>query len=137
MGTRFVAASVNLPGYQGLPRGETLTQGQQASLYSGEYAITATAAGTKANAFQLSQVINQISVCATNNDSVLLPASSPGMIVWIVNDGAATCQVYGKGTDTIDGVATATGVVLSNAKRAAFICTAPGKWSSMTGGPSA
>ncbi len=88
-----------------------------------EDGITATAGGVQATARLLNSAFNRISVCATNNDSVRLPVVSladVGMTVEIVNDGAATAQVFGSGTDTIDAVATATGVVLTNAKRATY-----------------
>jgi len=91
--------------------------------FSTENAITATAGGTKAAARLLKATINQISVCATGTDSVKLPANpQPGNVVFIANDGAAAAQVFGSNSDTIDGVATATGVALTNATRAFFIC---------------
>ena len=90
--------------------------------------VTAHAGGTQAAAFALTKQKNYISVCATGGDSVRLPASVAGMTVVIFNGGAASAQVYGAGTDTIDGVATATGVPLANGKRAEYICFAAGNW---------
>ncbi len=90
---------------------------------SSENAITATATGTKTNAYVLKATVNRISVCATGGDSVKLPANpQPGNVVFIANDGAAAAQVFGSNSDTIDSVATATGVALTNATRAFFIC---------------
>lgn len=84
-----------------------------------EDGITATAGGVQATARLLTCQMNRISVCATNNDAVKLPPVNSGITsVLIINDGAATAQVFGSNSDTIDGVATATGVVLTNAKRA-------------------
>lgn len=105
-------------------------------------AITARAGGTKALATQLENQINRISVCATNGDSVLLPQGKVGLSVVVINDGAANAQVFGKGTDTIDAIATATGVVLSATKRATYYCTSVsaagvGAWQSNMGIPSA
>ncbi len=85
-----------------------------------ESGITATASGVQATAYQLSAQVNQVSVCATAADSVALPKISleknrPGFLGFVCvvqNAGAAACQVFG-GTgakDTINGVATATGV---------------------------
>lgn len=85
--------------------------------------LTATAGGTKAAALALTSSKNRLSVCATNGDSVLLPAVSAddvGIEVEIINDGAANAQVFGQGSDTIDAVATATGVVLTAAKRCVY-----------------
>lgn len=84
--------------------------------------ITATASGTQATGVQLTAAINRVSVCATNGDSVVLPKAVQGMSVLVINDGAATCQVFGFAAtaDTIDAVATATGVTVTNARRTLF-----------------
>lgn len=95
--------------------------------------ITAHAGGTKAAATVLTARVNRISVCATNGDSLLMPPAMPYTECVIIQDGAANAQVFGAGTDTIDAVATATGVVLSAAKRATFYCTTAGAWQSQTG----
>lgn len=102
-----------------------------------ENTITATAGGTKAAAYALTKAINRISTCATAADSVLLPAAKAGMSIYIANDGAAAAQVFGAGTDTIDAVATATGVVLTNAKRCIYVCHVDGAWTSCMGVKSA
>jgi len=103
--------------------GGKLNQLFAAPQFSTENAITATAGGTKTTARLLKATINQLSVCATAADSVKLPASpQPGNMVFIANDGAAAAQVFGSNSDTIDGVATATGVALTNATRAFFVC---------------
>lgn len=108
-----------------------------------EDSITATAGGNQASAYQLSSMFNVITVCATNGDAVKLPTSNHvGMEVTVINDGAANAQVYGKDSDTIDGVATATGVTLSAGKRCKYVVKAakganPGKWVSNMGVKSA
>lgn len=84
-------------------------------------AITATAGGNQATAYQLTKSFNVLGTVATNADAVKLPTDRQvGDEVIIVNDGAANAQVFGPGTDTIDGVATATGVVLTAAKRCSY-----------------
>lgn len=93
-------------------------------LGSVESGITATAGGNQATARQLANRINRLSVVATNADSVKLPLGDIGMEVLIINDGAANAQVFGSGTDTIDGIATATGVALTTATRCWYYCTA-------------
>lgn len=99
--------------------------------------IIAHAGGGKASAYQLSCKVNRLATVATTADSVKLPASDVGMEVVVINDGANAAQVFGAGTDTIDGVATATGVPLTNTKRAVFYCHAAGEWVSLMGVPSA
>ncbi len=90
--------------------------------------VTAKAGGGKASATQLTAMFNRLSTVATANDSVLLPKAEAGMSVYVFNTGAASARIFGQGTDTIDGVATATGVPLANDKRAVFICFENGKW---------
>lgn len=79
-------------------------------------ALTALAGGGKAGATQLGYGINNISVCATAADSALLPYAFPGAVCFVKNSGAASCTVFGKGTDTIDAVASATGNAQANGK---------------------
>lgn len=96
----------------------------QSLLGSVEDGITATASGNQANAYQLFAAINRLSTVVTNGDSVRLPKNpNVGQLCQIINDGAANAGVFGANSDTIDGVATATGVVLSAASRAFYSCT--------------
>lgn len=95
---------------------------------SAQDSITAHAGGTKAAAFQLTKEMNRISVAATAGDSVLLPASAPGLTIIVENAGAAAVQVYGLGTDTINAVATATGVSQMAGSVVIYTCYAAGAW---------
>lgn len=99
---------------------------------AGEDSLTAHAGGTQAGALALSATVNnhRISVCATAGDSVKLPPATVSQVHYVRNDGAAASQVFGSTTDTINGVATATGVSLSAATGAFFVCTTAGKWTS-------
>ncbi len=85
-----------------------------------QQALTATAGGTKAAALQLGYGENIVTVCATAANSVLLPYAFAGAMVFLSNDGATSTTVYGKGTDLIDSVASATGNAMAAAKRAIF-----------------
>lgn len=98
-----------------------------------ESGITAAAGGTQAAAYQLSAQVNQVATCATAADSVALPKinlvkNRPGFLGFVCvvqNAGAAACQVYG-GTgalDTINGVATATGVSIPIGGTGLFIAS--------------
>lgn len=85
-----------------------------------------TAAGTtQAGALVLTAVMNRLSTVASSS-GVQLPIMHPGMIVWVVNDGANPVTVYPNTGDvsgaTIDGVAAATGVTLTNARRGWYAC---------------
>lgn len=89
-----------------------------------QLALTANVAKTKAAATQLGYGVNQLSVCATATNSSILPYAFPGAVAFLSNDGAASTTVFGKGTDTIDAVATATGNALAAAARCLYIGSA-------------
>lgn len=93
--------------------------------------LTAFAGGGQASATQITATNNNVTTVATAADSVKLPLAKAGLVVRIQNSGANSMQVFGAGTDTINGVATATGVAQAAGKSAEFFCTvsAPaGKW---------
>jgi hypothetical protein len=72
--------------------------------------ITANPGGGQTGAFQLTRQNNRVTTVTTAGDSIMLPPALPGLEVIVVNHGANSMQVFGNGTDTIDDVATATGV---------------------------
>lgn len=80
-----------------------------AQLNSLESGITAAVGGTQALARQLTAAVNTIATVATAADSVKLPKGYPGLTIMVVNEDADSLQVFGYGSDTIDGIATATG----------------------------
>ncbi len=86
------------------------------------------AAGTtRADATQLAKSRNIIST-ATSGTGVILPVGVIGMRVSVFNNGANAVQVYASGSETIDTVAGATGVPLTNTKRADFFFNAANTW---------
>lgn len=91
-------------------------------LMSTEDAITAHAGGGKASARALTCRFNNITVVATAADSVLLPPGLVGLEITIVNSGANSMQVFGAGTDTINGVATGTGVAQAAGATVVYRC---------------
>lgn len=98
-----------------------------------EYAqdsITAFAGGGQTGATQLICQTNRITTVATAADSVRLPVSAKGREVTVINKGANSMQVFGAGTDTIDGVATATGVAQMQSSAVLYFCVALGVWES-------
>lgn len=97
-------------------------------VFSSADALTAHAGGTKALALPLTANINTISVCATALDSVLAPPAVAGWVSVITNNGVAGCAVYGAGTDTINGVATATAYWLAAGQTVVLWSTVAGKW---------
>jgi hypothetical protein len=99
--------------------------------------ITALAGSGRTGAPVLVNGWNRIATVATAADSVQLPAAAAGMEIALVNDGAHAAQVFANGSDTIDGFAGATGVPLTNAKRAVFYCLTARRAQRLSGGVSA
>ena len=100
--------------------------------------LTALAAGTKADATPLGYGVNTITTVAGAADSVLLPPAFPGAVAVVINTVATAIQVFGSGTDTIDGVATGTGIDQAASARAIYFGVAgegdnsdAGAWFSM------
>ena len=96
------------------------------------FADSLTAVGTtQGGALALTNVLNRVSTStatAAPFNGVSLPASVAGMQVTVENSSANPIQVYGAGTDTINGVATATGVAQGVNVVATFNCTTAGNW---------
>jgi len=91
--------------------------------------LTATPSGNQSTALALTAQINRISTVGTAADSVKLVPASPGIWQVVINDAASnSMQVYGSGTDTINDVATATGVAQAAGKTATYYCSVAGKW---------
>lgn len=117
----------NLPSY---PRGKAMADGDVLAdlceeLFSTEGGITAFAGGGQTNARQLNNALNVVTVVATAADSVKLPPAKVGRRIYIKNaDAADSMQVFGSGTDTINAVATATGVAQAAGVTALYICMA-------------
>lgn len=95
---------------------------------SAQDSITAYATGGQTNAFQLSTQTVRVSTVATSGDSIKLPQSAPGLELTIINHGANAVQVFGLGTDTINDVATATGVSQMSNSTVIYICASTGLW---------
>jgi hypothetical protein len=91
--------------------------------------ITAGTTQTQAGATKLTKELNRVST-ATSGDGVALPAGAPGMTIIVANDTANPIQVYGDATaaDTINGVATATGVTQMTKSVVLYVCSVAGNW---------
>jgi hypothetical protein len=84
----------------------------------------------RTSSLALTKAVNNVTTAAAST-GVTLPAVSTvgvGGSVIIFNAGANPIQVYGAGSDTIDGAAAATGVPLTNAKRCIYIAVAAATW---------
>jgi hypothetical protein len=92
--------------------------------------ITAHSGGGKSSAFQLPANVQlfEIDTVAADHDSVLAPAAKQGQIVMVANPTAHILDIYGRGTDTINGVATATAYSVGAGKSAILFCAKDGSW---------
>ena len=96
--------------------------------------ITAGTTRTQAGATLLSGTINRVDTSTAPaagsllGDGVKLPASASGKFVVVENNTANPVQVYGSGTDTINGVATATGVTMPANSVDVYWCAGVGAW---------
>lgn len=94
---------------------------------------TLTAVGSnRATSLALTAQSNIITSAAASTGVTLPSVATVGIGGWvdIFNAGANAIQVYGAGSDTIDTVAGATGVVLTNAKRCRYFAEAAATWRS-------
>jgi hypothetical protein len=97
-----------------------------------KYNITALAGGTlTANTPVLTLGSNHVGTAASSGDSVVLPSAVAGSVVFLANAGANPVQVFGKGSDTINGTAGATGISVANAKRILFVAVTNNVWFSL------
>ena len=90
--------------------------------------LTAHSGGGQASALALTSEMNRITTVAAAGDSVRLPASAAGLTIILENAGANPMQVYGAGTDTINAVATATGVSQMQGSVVIYTCYTAGAW---------
>jgi hypothetical protein len=93
-------------------------------------AVVAKAGGGQSGATQITGQTVRVSTVATANDSVQLMGAIPGLEVMLINDGANPVQVFGNGTDTIDGQAAATGVSQMQNSLVIYTCAVAGSWRS-------
>jgi hypothetical protein len=99
-------------------------------------AITAGTTRTQAGATALTADYNRVDTStapaagAILGDGVKLPASAAGLDIIVVNNTANPIQVYGAGTDTINGVTNTVGVAQSPNSVVLYVCAAAGTWQS-------
>lgn len=112
-----------VPSFSGGPALTDQNQLQKlAQLIGSVCSIVAKAGGTKAAATPITGAKCRITTCATADDSVILPPGYPGLEITILNSGADTARVFGAGSDTINGVATGTGVTQATGVSAIYTC---------------
>jgi hypothetical protein len=89
--------------------------------------VIAHAGGGQGSATTISALVSSVDTVATAADSVALPlAKHAGEVHILYNSTANLMQVFGSGTDTINGVATGTGVAQAGGKIALYIAMGTG-----------
>jgi len=96
--------------------------------FAAETGITATASGTAANAYRLTNVVSRITTCATAGDSVMLPPAKAGLVRWVTNIGAAALDIYPYTGDTINSLAANTAIRVAPNARVTFSTASDGSW---------
>ena len=110
-----------------------ITLGAAALVYESSTAgIVASATLTQAAATKLTSEVNWVQTAAVSGAGVALPAALAGLTVEVANLTANPITVYGNAAvgDTIDGVATATGVVQMQGSSVIYTCGVTGQWAS-------
>lgn len=92
--------------------------------------ITATASGNQATAYQLTAFHSRVTTVGSATDSVVAPyAAKIGRWFFVTNSaGSNALQLFGIGSDTINGAAAATGVAVAAGKTAMLKCFTDGAW---------
>jgi hypothetical protein len=73
-------------------------------------------------------MVNNVATVVSIGDSVILPPAKPGVILQVANNGANSMTVYAQGSDTINGVAAATGVSQMAGSTVTYTCLKAGTW---------
>lgn len=94
--------------------------------------ITAHAGGGQANAYQLTKLVNNVSVCASPNDSVKVPASGAGAFFFISNATANTVQIFPQSGGSIDALGANNPFNLATGKKAVFATVGGNIWASIS-----
>ena len=89
---------------------------------------TALAGGGQTGATLMAMMVNNVTTVANVGDSVALPPAVPGLQICLVNAAVKSMQVYGTGSDTINGVASGTGVSQQGSSAVFYVCTVAGTW---------
>lgn len=111
-----------------LDQGEELNKQLGYPAYSTEDTITASTTQTQAAAYALTAQLSRVTTVATGGNGVALPVALLGKDIMLINSGANAMQVFGNGTDTINGTAGSTGISQPASSAYEYTCTTAGAW---------
>lgn len=91
--------------------------------------ITAHAGGGQGSAFLLTASINRVTTVGTAADSVLLPASAPGMQITVTNAAATnSMNLFPQSGDAINALGANAAFAIVAGKTATLTCAVAGQW---------
>lgn len=98
-------------------------------LNSSADALTAHAGGGQGSALPLPARINRVTTVGTAADSVLLPPSTPGKVVFVINAAAAnSMNIFPQTGDIINALSANTALAVVVNKTVIFVCAKAGQW---------
>lgn len=113
----------------------TLTASGTLSFPTVENAITCHSGGGQgsATALNASATFHRVTTVAASGDSCVLPAAVAGAIHCIRNDSSSgnALQLFGVSPDTINAIATGTGIGISNGVGVCLMSTVSGAWTTL------
>lgn len=99
--------------------------------YATAAGLTAGTTQTQGGGLALTADINEISTCATANDTVVLPTAAAGRCVVVINNGAETCQIFPASGDNL-GQGANTSTTLASGSSATFIAYDATNWHALS-----
>lgn len=106
----------------------TMCQGGVNPQFTTLDAMTAHAGGGQGSGTLCSAYINRFATVATAGDSSLLPKSLPGLEIHVINNGAASMNVYPQLGDQINNGGANSPFALATTKNVIFACSVAGRW---------
>jgi len=122
--TGALIATANSPSFAGLTLSGLLT-------HSSSTAVTGFSGGGQASATVLTKEVNNITTATASSspyDSVKFQAAAAGDAVWVENSAGNPVQLFGNGSDTVNGFASGTGATLPVGFAGWAVCNAAGAW---------
>jgi hypothetical protein len=94
--------------------------------------LTAHAGGGQASATQISAMNARVTTVGTAADSVALPKSANGLIIYVTNAAAAnSMNVFPYSGDAINSLGANNAFAVAAGKTCAFVCYTAGQWHSL------
>lgn len=112
---------------EGLATGFDKNTGLQTLSYQDN--ITAHAGGGQGSAFPITRMNSRVSTVGSANDSVVLPASQPGMVLTIINSAASnSMNVFPASGEAINALGANTAFAMAAGALNIFYCFTAGQW---------